>query len=60
MATKPNIAEIREYLKKAQAVEKYVVPAKLAFIAMSFATLWDIQYDQSEFIIFRCTERTAP
>lgn len=40
MEKTPNIAEIRQYLRRAKLVEKYMVSAKLVILVGSFFALW--------------------
>jgi len=54
LAKTPNIAEIREYLQKAQLVEKYVMfPVKAVIIGACFAMLWGVVAKSKEFGLFR-------
>ena len=42
MEKTPNIAEIRQYLRRAKLVEKYIVPGKLVILGGSFFALWPV------------------
>jgi len=38
----PNIAEVRQYLRQARLVEKYIVPGKLVILGGSYFALWPV------------------